>query len=133
MSIAFLDKVNGLWRYRVVKPGYDARNLSLPANAVVFDTASDEYLSVFVSGTVSIADGNQGQYKAVTWPDLGYVPFGWAAFKLDGHFSIPILDLPGDSYATGAVDVYSDGIMVETRGLNYPAALEYIVFRAAVT
>lgn len=132
MSIAFLDIINGQWRYRVVKPGYDARNLNLPPNAVVFDTAANEFLSVYTSGTLFIANGNSGQYKAVTWPDPGYVPFGWAAFKRNGSFDIPVLSVATQNYAPGAVSIVSDGLMVETQGLTYPAELDYIVFRASV-
>lgn len=132
MSLGFLKLINDEWRWRFVKPGYDANDLTLPANVVIFDSASTEFLSVFASGTLTIVNGNNGKYKAITWPDLGYVPHAWAAFKAGGTFVIPVLAVSGSSTITGDVEIMTDGISVETRGLNYPADLDYIVFRVPV-
>ncbi len=131
MSAGFIKPVNGKVRMRFVKPGYDARDLNLPPNAVIFDSEANEYLQVFVSGTLLISDGSRGEYSAVTWPTLGYTPFAWAIFRQNDFSIAPVLSAATAQYAPGAVSILSDGLRVETRGLNYPVSLDYIVFRTA--
>lgn len=74
MSRGLLKNVNGSKRMRFVKPGYDANNLNVPPNAVIFDSEDAGGLFIYRSGSWSGAiPGGGGGYIA-TWPSLGYTP-----------------------------------------------------------
>ncbi|MDQ0454663.1 hypothetical protein [Rhizobium paknamense] len=128
MSRGFIKPVNGSFRMRIVKAGYDANNFSIPQNAVVFDSDALSYLQVFLSGSLLISSA-QGAAKLVTWPSLGFIPIAWAAHKKDGAYIAPITTNRTD-YNIGEVLVEADGLTVETRSLNYPVYLDYVVWRS---
>lgn len=76
MSRGFLKDIGGTKRMRFVKPGYDANNLNVPPNAVIFDSEDAGGLFIYRSGSWSGAiPGGGGAYIA-TWPSLGYTPLG---------------------------------------------------------
>lgn len=131
MSKGFIDLVGGVRRLRWVKSGFDARDYATPANAVIFDSDANTYLQVYLAGTVAITDGSNAEYKPVTWPSLGYIPFAWACFRKSGYNMAPVPSSPTSTYSQGAVSVEANGLLVETRGLNYPVELDYVIWRAS--
>lgn len=74
MSRGFLKDIGGSKRMRFVKPGYDANDLNVPANAVIFDSEDAGGLFIYRAGTWSgtIPKGAGG--FIVSWPSLGYTP-----------------------------------------------------------
>lgn len=130
MSRGFIDRIGGNLRFRWVKPGFDARDFSTPANAVIFDSEANAFLQVFLSGSFQINDGNSGEYKAVTWPSLGYVPFAWAAWGKNGWTRAPVPSAWHPNYPwQGGIFIEPNGLRVESRGLIYPVTVDYVVWR----
>lgn len=72
MSLGFLKDIGGVKRLRMVMPGYDANNLSLAQNFVVFDSESANSMNVLSSGIFPATFGTFDQYVAY-W-SLPYVP-----------------------------------------------------------
>lgn len=82
----YLETQGSTKRLRIVRAGYDADNLSVPANATVFDSLSNGGLPVIYSGVYSLS-GDKTAYNPpiATWPNLGFIPFGWALVEVGGE------------------------------------------------
>ncbi|MGX7874459.1 hypothetical protein ACVDG5_018355 [Mesorhizobium sp. ORM6] len=125
-------------RLRMVKSGYSADDPSVPANAVIFDSDANEYLKVYLSGTVQINSDNGSSLLIVPWASLGYIPFVFASWKISnsaspsgfGYFNpFPI---PPSGYPGTQMSVKSDGLYADSGGFStvgYPVQIDYIVFR----
>lgn len=109
MSRGFLKDINGSKRMRFVKPGYDANNLNVPPNAVIFDSEDDGGLFIYRSGTWSGAiPGGAGAYIA-TWPSLGYTPLAVVQNGTPGAVW-PFFDYYYNSASAPRLIVYPGGL-----------------------
>ena len=85
-SRGFIGPVGGNIRLRWARPGYDARDMTLSANKLAFDSSYNGALNLvgqFVY-TPPYISGNQDtnmllefptvSTKLISWPDLGYIP-----------------------------------------------------------
>ena len=125
-------------RMRFVTPGNDADDASVRANAVIFDSNANEYLQVYVSGTVQLNSDNGGMTLVAPWSSLGYVPFVFAAWRpndvlvvggtcIQNPFPVPPSQYTGTQIAAKVDGLYADSGGFSTIG--YPVFIDYIVFR----
>lgn len=127
-NVGFLKDVNGIKRLRIVRPGYDANNLDLPVNVVVFDSVFPSHLAIYDSGiaTVSVAGNNQ---KVVSWADPGYVPMTILMVKsASGGWWYSVV--PWTSNEPQA-RIRADGVYISTGSFNLPVHIAYFAFRVA--
>lgn len=144
MPIGYIKKVDGNYRMRLVKPGYNADSETVPPNQVVFDSKDLATLSVVRTGEVTVSLPFNG--FAVTWPDLGYTPMCIIHWTVNSYAGAPswlmyISDSAvfgpedADGYARGpSVYVYSNGIKLGIPALTTgpTITLRYVVLRLAV-
>lgn len=86
MARGFLKDVGGVKRMRFVKPGYDANNMSIPQNAVIFDSEDIGNLSVyrqdtFYSGVHQTSGVIYNDVPIATWPELPFAPLVTAQYR----------------------------------------------------
>lgn len=124
-NFQFLKDVNGVKRMRIVKKGYDANNLSLASNLVVFDSAAMSHLAVYSSG-VAAATMAGTDIKIVAWQDPGYVPMTFIFCSTDANVWNSIV---GYNAAEPRVNVARDGIYMSTGSFNIPVYVMYFSFR----
>lgn len=109
----FLKKVNGTMRMRFVKPGYDANDLNVPPNAVIFDSEDAGGLFIYRAGTWSGRIPKGAGAFIVTWPTLGYTPLTVVQDGTPGALS-PFIHY---GYA------YTDDALTVPRVIAYPTGL----------
>lgn len=126
MSRGFLKDVGGIKRLRIVKPGYDANNLNLPYNNVVFDSVLPTSVVPYIAGVVNITTAGSVM-KVVTWPDPGYCPLTMVNIvrQDDGSYSSVI---PWTSN-NPVITVDNTGIYLSTGSLILPTNLIYFALR----
>lgn len=128
MSRGFLKDVGGKKRLRFVKDGYDANDLSVPLNKVIFDSEIEGCLATYRAGSVTINPPVNGY--VVTWPDLGYTPFALISFGGPGKAN-PVFY----TNATGAnfplFRSYPTGLFVKLTS-GSAVTMNYRVFRLKV-
>lgn len=81
----FIKDVGGSKRMRFVRAGYDANDMSVPPNQVIFDSQNIGALSVHTSGVVDVQTPLDGYIAS--WANLGYTPLAMVQFI--GHPSSP--------------------------------------------
>lgn len=128
MNVGFLKDVNGIKRLRIVRPGYDANNLALPTNLVVFDSVFPSHLAIYDSGIATISVAGNG-LKVVSWANPGYVPMTILMAK-SASATIWYSVVPFTSNNPVA-RVRADGIYVSTGSFILPIHLAYFAFRVA--
>lgn len=125
---AFIKRIAGQWRIRIVRGGLDADNMALGTADVIFDSAAADSLPVLVRGSYQLG-GDVTDTPFVTWADLGWIPFHVWTFSYGGTFSSVIALSSSQLF-----NVYarSWGLFVESAGISYPVTINYIVFRRPV-
>lgn len=127
MSRGFIKRVDGALRMRFVKAGYNANDLSVPANAVIFDSDAQQYLQVYISGSAVVYGAADYQVVA-TFPSLGYVPMLFASWRGDNTTLVPLASVDDGGFTAVATNY----IETNTSDLGgYPRILDYIIFRGA--
>lgn len=136
MPVAFFKTVNGNKRWRIVKSGQNADNLSLSIDNVVFDSDYDNIWSVYTSGVIPLASAPADGAKIVSWPNPGYVPMILAMATGDPDSTNATLF--GNiiaTYSNGALFIpaaKADGLYLYGGSTyNYPLNVWYVAFRAA--
>ncbi|MCO6386246.1 hypothetical protein [Aliihoeflea sp. 40Bstr573] len=81
----FIKDIGGAKRMRFVRPGYDANDMGVPPNQVIFDSENIGALSVYTSGVVDVQTPIDGYIAS--WSDLGFTPLAMVQFM--GHPSSP--------------------------------------------
>lgn len=81
----FIKDIGGAKRMRFVRPGYDANDMGVPPNQVIFDSENIGALSVHASNVVDVQTPIDGYIAS--WPDLGFTPLAMVQFM--GHPSSP--------------------------------------------
>ncbi|GGB00757.1 hypothetical protein GCM10011491_31170 [Brucella endophytica] len=128
MSLGFLKDVNGIKRLRIVKPGYDANNLNLPVNAVVFDSVYPSNLVIYDSGVATVSTAGTDT-RIVSWPDPGYVPMTLLMAKSSsGGWWYSVVPWTSNN---PVASVRADGILLTTGSFNLPVDISYFAFRVA--
>lgn len=79
MARGFLKDVGGVKRMRFVKPGYDANNMNIPQDAVIFDSEDIGNLSIYAqdewnSGVKTTGGTQYNDVQIASWPALPFVP-----------------------------------------------------------
>lgn len=135
MAKGILKDIGGSKRMRIVRPGYDANNLSLEQNLVIFDSNQVGNLSIHTYGEVTFGpffhSGVIVNGIIATWPDLGYAPFVTMQYnvRLQTSGSTISADVGFGNYIRGSSATTPDNFRVESRrtGLwffwNRPLAL----------
>lgn len=126
MAKGFLKDVAGIKRLRIVKSGFDANNLSLPQNAVVFDSESLSSAGIYASGSTPIT-ADISNVAVATWPNLGFTPFAEAWISKNGRYQSIVEVTPPSPDLT--FEAHPNALRVYASGLNYPVVLHYIVYR----
>lgn len=128
MSRGFLKDVDGKKRLRFVKDGYDANDLSVPLNKVIFDSEIEGCLSTYRAGSITLTPSVDG--FAVTWPSLGYTPFVLLTFGGPGKAN-PAFYSNGTGANFSRFTAYPTGLYVKvTSGSAF--IVNYRVFRLRV-
>jgi len=77
MSRGYVDKFGDHYRARYVQSPYNARDLSVPRNKVIFDTDDIGTLSLLASGSYTMTYAGSidvGPVLIGSWADPGYIP-----------------------------------------------------------
>ncbi len=123
----FLRDVGGSKRLRIARWGFDAADLSLAMNNVVFDSEWLGTAGIAYTGTFTITANAAANTVFVTWPSLGASPLAEIAF-LKGGFYQNIVD--GNFTSTEiTLFVGPTGISGDCGNLNYPVVVAYVVYR----
>lgn len=86
MPRGYLRTEGGDSRLRIVMPGYDADDPSVPPNKVVFDSDDIGTLSIIYSGTYTLTlSGNVSNLQIASWPALPFVPLCLFRFRASQH------------------------------------------------
>jgi hypothetical protein len=128
MSRGFLKTIAGKKRLRFVKPGYDADDLNVPLNKVIFDSEIEGCLQTFRAGSVTLTPPYDG--FVVTWPDLGYTPFATLSFGGPGN-ATPALLRNYTSTTIPRFETYPTGLYVKLPN-GSAVIMNYRVFRLKV-
>ncbi|MFC7067464.1 hypothetical protein [Brucella rhizosphaerae] len=128
MSRGFLKDVGGVKRLRIVKAGYDANNLNLPYNAVVFDSIFPTNLTPWATGVARVATAGTN-LKIVSWPSPGYIPMTIVNVKAaNGEIYYNVVPWTSNNPRMFAS---ADGIYLSAGSLNLPFDVSYMAFRVA--
>ncbi|TJV70347.1 MAG: hypothetical protein E5X76_20140 [Mesorhizobium sp.] len=124
----FLRDVGGSKRLRIARSGFDAADLSLAMNNVVFDSEWLGTAGIALAGTFTLTANAGANTSFVTWPTLGAKPLAEIAFLKSGQYQ-NIVD--GDFGSTVGLTllVGPTGIQGDCKGLNYPVVVAYVVYR----
>lgn len=126
MPRGFLKDVGGIKRLRMVKEGFDANNLNLPYNAVVFDSVFPRNLSIYSSGVVPVETA-MSDARIAAWTDPGYIPMTiCVAGNVGGWNSV----VPWTS-SNPVCRARRDGLYLSTGSFNLPVLILYFAFRVA--
>lgn len=127
MSRGFLKNVGGVKRLRIVKSGYDANDLTLPYNLVVFDSVFPPNLTPWASGVVRVSTAGT-LLKIVSWVDPGYVPMTILTTAQTNGARLSVFPWTSNNPEARAA---RDGIYLSTGAIALPADFYYTAFRVA--
>ncbi|MRN45482.1 hypothetical protein GJU93_02540 [Brucella sp. 10RB9212] len=127
MSRGFLKDVGGVKRLRMVKTGYDANDLTLPYNLVVFDSVFPPNLTPWAAGVVRVSTAGT-LMKIVSWADPGYVPMTILTAAQTNGARLSVFPWTSNNPVARAA---RDGIYLTTGSIALPADFYYIAFRVA--
>lgn len=134
MTIGFIKDIGGQKRLRWVRSGYNADNLSLPWNQVVFDSSIAHVYGVLLTGMWSGYPPDD-RTRIVSWPSYGYTPlvsFFYSDLRTPGDEWSPYFAYPnfiGTNGRAQELSVDQNGIWFElgNDGADFPCVLRYIV------
>jgi hypothetical protein len=124
----FLRDVGGSKRLRIARSGFDAADLSLAMNDVVFDSDWLGTAGIALTGTFTLTANAGANTSFVTWADLGATPLAEIAFLKDGIYS-NCLDSDFGTTVDVTLLVGPTGISGNCKGANYPVVVVYVVYR----
>lgn len=92
MSRGFIKPVGGNMRMRFVRPGYDANDMGVPPNQVIFDSVDAAVMSLIAAGSYHFANDapmRAGNYVQIASWSLPYPPLCTFQFQAQRGSSVP--------------------------------------------
>lgn len=131
MPRAYIKDVAGVKRMRFVKAGFDADNLSLNPNAVIFDSNAVSTLPIIASGSY-VVSSIIGSYTSIaSWSNPGFVPLHlWSLTYPSGYSTSFLLSDLNSNFVDGYASATNLFMLVDMAG-QYPLKINYVIFNKA--
>ena len=111
----FIRNVGDHWRARFVQAGYDANDMTMPPNKVVFDSDDIGTLSLLYAGTFRFnRDGAAPITRQVASWSLSYIPLCTFQFRPSGDINWNPVYVPGGFGSS----IASQRILVSATGIS---------------
>lgn len=139
MARGILKTIGAAKRLRFVKEGYDANDLGVHPNNVIFDSSDEGTLNLLATGTYVFGGGNTGggtsPVQFVSW-SMPYVPLCMFQFSFNGSTWNQVLGTAAFNIGPQhyVLEVSTSGIRMcaDWNLISQPLWVRYFAFRLAV-